>query len=124
MRYILFVILIFGLIGCDEYSNYQIIIDNRTNEKIKIKFSGKTAYVNGTDSVLVNPLTHNIYYNSDGRKMKNWNCSPQINAEEVIIEITKNKTLKKDITKEENWTCETNDKNTLWKLTFKIIVVR
>jgi len=97
-----------------------MIIDNRTNENIKIKFDGKTAYVNGTDSVLLNPQTQNIYYNSEGRKMKNWDCSPQIDKEEVTIEVTNNKTLKKDITKTENWTCETNDKNALWKLTFVI----
>lgn len=122
MRQILIVltVLLLGLMGCDKYSNYQIIIDNRTNDTIMILFSGNTSYTNGIDSILVIPQSKNMYYNTEGRTMKNWNCDPQINKDEVIVKISNNKTLKKDISNKDNWNCETDKKNTYWKMTFLI----
>jgi hypothetical protein len=122
MRYIWIVlsVVVLGLISCDEYSDYQMIIDNRTNDTILILYKGNTSYTNGTDSVLVKPQSENMYYNSEGRTMKNWNCDPQVIRDEVIVKISGNKTLKKDISNMDNWNCETDTNNTYWKMTFII----
>lgn len=124
MRQIILLLTVFviGLMSCDKYSDYQMIIDNRTNDTIMILFNGNTSYTNGTDTILVKPQSKNMYYNSDGRTMKNWNCDPQINKEEVIVKISNNKTLKKDISNKDNWNCETDKKNTYWKMTFIIAI--
>ena len=122
MRQILIVltVFVFGLMSCDKYSDYQMIIDNRTNDTIMILYNGNTSYTNGTDSILVKPQSKNMYYNSEGWTMKNWNCDPQINKDEVVVKISDNKTLKKDISNKDNWNCETDKKNTYWKMTFII----
>ena len=124
MRQIILLLTVFviGLMSCDKYSDYQMIIDNRTNDTIMILFNGNNSYTNGTDTILVKPQSKNMYYNSDGRTMKNWNCDPQINKEEVIVKISNNKTLKKDISNKDNWNCETDKKNTYWKMTFIIAI--
>lgn len=119
-KLIVLAVLVFGLMSCDEYSDYQMIIDNRTNDTIMILYNGNTSYTNGTDSILVKPQSKNMYYNAEGRTMKNWNCDPQINKDEVNVKISNSKTLKKDISNKDNWNCETDKKNTYWKMTFII----
>ena len=108
------------LLSCGEYSDYQLVIDNRSSETIKIFFTETTAYTNGADSVISLPNSQNIYYNAIGRKMKDSGCDPQINENEVTIKISNNKTLIKDISNKENWDCETNKHHTYWKLIFII----
>jgi hypothetical protein len=125
MRHIT-LILIFAVLGlvicCDEYSDYQMIIENNTQDTIEIVFSGHTAYTNGTDSIIALPEKSTIYYDAEGRKIKskNFECDPQIAEDEVEIATSSSKTLTKEISNKENWECETNSKNTYWRLIFRI----
>ncbi len=116
----LFAIITILLFGCDKYSNYQKVIDNRSNDTITILFKGNTAYTNGTDSILVIPQNTKMYYNVEGSTVDNWVCDPNISINEVTVKVSHNKTLKKDISKKENWNCETN--NTNRKMTFIITI--
>jgi len=125
MRYraLIKIFTVFGLfICCDKYSDYQMIIDNNTLDTIEIVFSGQTAYTNDIDSILALPERSTIYFDAEGYrvKSKNFECDPQISENEVEIITSSNKTLTKEISNKENWECETNSKNTYWRLIFRI----
>jgi hypothetical protein len=122
-RNILLILFIPGLLMCcDEYSDYQMIIDNNSLDTIKIVYSGTTAYTNGTDSIIALPGEKTIYYDAEGRtiKSKNFECDPQISKDEVNITTSSKRLLIKDISDKENWECETDSKNTYWKIIFQI----
>lgn len=116
------IIITLGLMSCDKYSNYQMVISNNTHDTVKVYFTGQTAYTNGTDSIIAVPLNQTVYYDAEGRKIKTENhvCDPQISIDEVIIKTSSHRTLIKDISKKENWNCETDSKNTYWKMIFTI----
>ena len=97
-------------------------IDNRSTDTIKIYFDGLTARTNGTDSVIALPNNETIYYSSDGWriKSKNHNCDPQISPNEVTTISSSGKILTRDISDKLYWTCETDKKNTFWKMIFII----
>ena len=99
-----------------------MIIDNNTQDTIEIVFIGQTSYTNGTDSILALPMNQIIYYDAEGKKIKtkNFECDPQISKDEVDITTSSNRMLIKDISDKENWECETNSKNTYWRLIFQI----
>ena len=108
------------LLSCDEYSDYQLIIDNRSSETIKIFFTETTAYTNGVDSVITLTNSQNMYYNDIGRKTRDFGCDPQINKNEKKIKISNNKILIKEISNKESWNCETNEHQRYWKMIFII----
>ena len=99
-----------------------MIIDNKTQDTIEIIFTGQTAYTNGTDSIYALPMNQIIYFDAEGKKIKtkNFECDPKISKDEVDISTSSNRILIKDISDKENWECETNSKNTYWRLIFKI----
>jgi len=119
---IIFITLSCGLLSCDEYSTYSFEIENNSSDTIRIYFTGATAYTNGADSVVVNPNNNNIYYESEGRKIKskNFNCYPQISENETAIKTSSQRVLKKSIWDEVNWICETDNDNTYYRLIFTI----
>jgi hypothetical protein len=108
--------------SCDKYSDYQMIIDNKSSDTIRFYFEGGTAYTNGTDSIIVLPVSENFYYNEIGTmiKTKNHDCDPQISDNEFSIITSSSRLLIKNISNKENWNCETNNKNTYWKMIFTI----
>jgi hypothetical protein len=97
-------------------------ISNNSTDTIAIYFSGTTAYVNGIDTVRVLPNQDTIYYDKIGTliKTKNFECDPQILANEVSVIASSGRTFIKDMADPENWTCETDSKNTYWKMIFYI----
>ena len=116
--------LIFLTSSCEKLSEYQNIIDNRTNDTISIYLKGTSAYVSGTDTIIALPKKQTTYYIADGWtiRSKNHVCDPQLFSSETTVVLSGGKMLKKDITKKENWNCETDKNNTFWKMIFKINV--
>ena len=109
------------LCACGKSSSFTAAIDNKTSKTIKIYFSGTSAYTNQIDSIILEPFQKEIYYNADShRRVRKFDCDPQIKTEEIVIKISNGIILTKDITKKENWVCETNEKNNFWNSTFVI----
>ncbi len=115
------------LIGCDNITYYEKEINNLTNDTISIFFKGKTRTTNEADSIIVLPMKKNLYFNNQGSWVgTNFDCEPQIIADEVTIKISGGKKLLKDLSKKENWSCvgdkdnNSNWKNSYWKMTFTI----
>jgi len=122
IRYLFYCFCILTLSNCDKYSIYTIEIRNNTADTIRIFYKGTTEYTNGTDSIIALPKSDTIYYNAEGPtiKSKNHDCDPQISENEVTIKTSSNRTLTKNIANKENWNCETDDKNSFWKMYFTI----
>lgn len=93
------------LFSCgDVYVPYQIGIDNKTNDTVKIYFFGNSAYTQGVDSVICLPNTKTVYSDHSGRALKD-GCYTGINKDEVIVMTNNGKNLKKDIANLSNWEC-------------------
>lgn len=101
----------------DEYTTYTSSIDNQTSDTIYISFSGNTAYAQSRNSITCLPYVNNIYYKANGRILKKIDCDPQISSDEVNIETSSGRSLKKDISDEDNWVCDGNNKDG-WVMTF------
>ena len=115
-------ICVFFTYGCEKRSEYQNIIDNKTNDTIFIYLQGTSAYVSGADTIIALPNKQTIYYSADGWRIrsKNHYCDPQLSSSETTVVLRGGKTLKKDLTKKENWICETDKNNTFWKMIFQV----
>lgn len=115
-------VLLLGLSGCDDYSTYTRVINNNTSDTIRVYYSGETARANRVDSVIVLPESSKIYYNREVITMtlKNYDCNPEIAENEVKVKTSGNRILNKLIWDQTNWSCDTDKKNTYYKMTFKI----
>jgi hypothetical protein len=106
-------------VNCDEYARYTTSVNNQTNDTVKIFFHAKSAYVQRTDSVVCIPYTENIYFDIEGRVLKNIDCDPYIKENEVKVVVSGGKILKKNITDKNNWICSGSRKQQV-KITFVI----
>lgn len=108
--------------ACEKRSDYKNAIDNKTNDTISIFLKGTSAYVSGTDTIIAFPNRQTVYYSAEGWRIRNKNhdCDPQLATSETTIVVSGGKTIKKDLTKKENWNCETDKDNTYWIMIFKI----
>jgi hypothetical protein len=68
------------------------------------------------------PLRNIIYFETQAIKIKSKNhvCDPQISEFEVTIKTSSNRTPNKNIANKENWSCETDKKNSFWNMYFTI----
>lgn len=114
--------LLLGLSGCDKYSPYTIGILNNSSDTICVYYTGQTARTNRTDSIIVLPESRNVYYNAEVITMtiKNLTCDPEIAETEVSVKTSSNRILSKLIWDKSNWTCDTDKKNSYYRMTFEI----
>jgi hypothetical protein len=115
---VVLVISLIGFLSCERYIPYQIGIDNKTNDTIKVYFLNNAIYTQGVDSVICFPNSKKIYFNHSGRSSK-YNCYTGINKNEVITSTSSGRNLKKDMTNLNNWECE-GSYETGWFMTFVI----
>jgi hypothetical protein len=123
IRLLFYFLLILTLSNCgDKFSIYTIEIRNNTTDTIRIFYKGNTSYTNRTDSIIAFPNSDTTYYCVEGRtiKSKNQDCDPQNSENEVVVKTSSNRTLVKNIAAKENWSCETDEKNTFWNMYFVI----
>jgi len=108
--------------GCEQQSEYIMAIMNNSSDTINVYFTGNSAYVNGTESVIALPNKETVYYTDSGWtiKDKNMECDPHISYDEVSVVTSSERTFLKNIWDKEEWTCETGKNNSYWKMIFKI----
>jgi hypothetical protein len=111
---------VFSFVSCDYYTTYTLCIDNKTNDTIVFYLSGQSKYIHGNnDSIVCLPQINNIYYNVNGRYVKDFTCSSEMNKDEIKVKIFSGKVLTKNIWESNNWDCNGNNKDG-WKMIFII----
>ena len=122
MKKIVFIIIIVATIcfSCDFYALHSLSIDNQTNDTIKIVFVGKSPYkMMVEDSLYFPPLQKKAVYEIFAPSIRNGCDYTGIKKEEIEINTSSGRILKKDIWSVNNWDCK-GSFSTGWKQTFVI----
>ena len=114
---------VFVCVSCgDVIVIYELNIDNRTNDIIRIRFSEKSPYHKifiNPDSLIFLPQSKKFLYVGEGYPSKNGCDYTGILKDQVEVEVYSGKVLTKEIWDVSNWDCVGSFKDG-WVQTFVI----
>lgn len=108
------------LLACNPESMYYYTLVNHSTDTLRFYFSDSSEIRFGDYQKLLPGDTVTIYELMDLGHSKNYSCDPMIPDSTVTIELEPVGTLLKSFTDPNNWKCETDKKNTFWRLTYEI----
>ena len=108
------------LLACNPESVYYFTLINHSTDTLRFYFND-TIETRFKDYYKLYPGdTTNIYELMDLGKSKTWSCDPMIADSVVEVTMDPPGLFLKKMSDVNNWKCETDKKNTFWRLTFEV----
>ena len=117
---LIIVILVEFSSSCDVFTPYHLNIDNQTSDTLKIVFLGKSPYIMvSPDSLIFPPKHKKMLYGAVGRAIKDGCDYTGIKEDEIKVNTSSGRELRKVIGNVDNWDCKGSYKHG-WDMTFVI----